>query len=182
MRAATTELAVTTSLAAGLPAAFLGASGSPGAGSFPAAFVGAFDAVLAPAVATIESGEAYYDPGTTPEDFLAWLATWVGLPADGTCSAADLRRRIGAAARVYAELGTVGGIAKAVGLVVGVRAEVSDSGGAAWSARPGAELPGSPRAEVEVRVPAGSDVAAVERVVSWAKPAHVQARVTGNLE
>ena len=42
----------------------------------------AFDEVLAPALGTIDNFSAYLDPALTPEDFLDWLAGWVGLLPD----------------------------------------------------------------------------------------------------
>ena len=42
----------------------------------------AFDEVLAPVIGTIDNFSAYLDPALTPEDFLDWLAGWVGLLPD----------------------------------------------------------------------------------------------------
>jgi phage tail-like protein len=174
VRAAAPELAVATSLGRGLPAAFLGDGAAAG---FPAAFVSAFDAVLAPVVATLDDLDAYLDPGTAPEDFLRWLAGWVSLDTEQRWTTDELRARVGGAAAVYAWLGTVRGIVEGVELVCGLRPEVTDTGAAGWSPRPGSRIPGEVRGEIVVRVPAGVDVPTLDRVVAYLKPAHVGHRL-----
>ncbi|MGZ4674821.1 MAG: phage tail protein, partial [Ilumatobacteraceae bacterium] len=45
-------------------------------------FTGGFDDVLAPVSATLDCLDAYVDPWLAPEDFLEWLAGWVGVVID----------------------------------------------------------------------------------------------------
>lgn len=167
-------LPVAHPLATGMPAAYIGEG--PLAG-FPQSFLSAFDAVLAPVVATLDDVEAYFCADTAPEDFLRWLAGWVALDSDDRWSEAELRVRVRRAASVYAGMGTLQGIRDGIELLCGVTAEVSDSGGAIWSARPGSALPGDASAQVRVAVPPGTDVGAVERAVRQLVPAHVRRTV-----
>jgi len=140
-------------------------------------FVQAFDVALAPLFLTLDTLECYVDPALAPPDFLAWLGEWVGIEVDDTWS--DQRRReiIAGAAEIHRRRGTPAGVVEAVRLAVGGRVEVEDSGGSAWSATPGAELPGAstPFLRVTVRVadPATVDRRRLERVVAAVKPAHV---------
>ena len=41
--------------------------------------IDAFDVLLAPVFASIDNFDCYLDPALTPEDFLPWLASWVGV-------------------------------------------------------------------------------------------------------
>ncbi len=46
---------------------------------FAQRFVSAFDDVLAPIFSAMDNGDAYLDPYLTPEDFLEWMSSWVGI-------------------------------------------------------------------------------------------------------
>src|SRR2546423_13197451 len=63
---------------------------------FTQRFVSAFDAALAPVLATLDNLPAYLDPWLAPEDFLEWLASWFGMALDESWS---LERRRGAGAQ-----------------------------------------------------------------------------------
>src|SRR3712207_9317558 len=66
-------------------------------------FTAGLDDVLAPVIATLDCLEAYVDPMLAPEDFLAWVASWVGVILDehapmslhrsAVARAAELHRR-----------------------------------------------------------------------------------------
>lgn len=142
-------------------------------------FLLGFDEALAPVFATLDGLNSYVDPQLAPEDFLAWLAGWVGMELDDTWPADQRRQVVANAAALHRRRGTARGIAEAVRLGVGGIASVTvrDNGGASYSTTPGAALPGtaSPRLVVTV-VPetAGAvDVRRLEAVVAGAKPAHV---------
>ena len=45
-------------------------------------FTGGLDDVLAPVFATLDNIDAYVDPWLAPEDFLQWLAGWMGVVID----------------------------------------------------------------------------------------------------
>ena len=55
--------------------------------------LGGLDAVLAPVFSTIDNFDSYLDPRLTPDDFLAWLAGWVGIALDDSWDE-DRRRAI----------------------------------------------------------------------------------------
>lgn len=144
---------------------------------FATRFVSAFDVALAPIVATLDDLDAYVDPHLAPDDFLDWLATWVGVEF---AEAWDLPRRrelVATAVASYRRDGTLGGIRDAVALATGGEVQVRESGGARWSATPGTALPGSADASVHVRVtvddPSRVDVRRVAKLVGAIKPAHI---------
>jgi phage tail-like protein len=168
MRGAVEGLRPPESLASALPGAFFG-------NRFTHELVGAFDEVLAPVFATIDDFAAYLDPRYAPDDFLRWLAGWVGVPLDERWSADRLRVRLGDAVEAVLWRGTIRGVAAAVRAYTGEQPEVVDTGGVASSARPLGPLPGEPRPRLLVRVRRSRRVDAdvLDRLVGDVKPAHV---------
>lgn len=148
---------------------------------FTVRFVSGFDDVLAPVLSTLDCLAAYFDPSLAPEDFLAWLAGWVGLELDESWPVSRQRAAIAHAAQMYRMRGTVSGLRDNLEVLTGGRVQVADSGGVGWSATPGAAFPGQGQPRLAVRVsvadPAAVSVSAVDAVVSAAKPAHVVHRV-----
>jgi phage tail-like protein len=139
------------------------------------------DEVLAPAVVTLDCVEAYLDPSLTPSDFLDWLAGWVGMSLDQNWSEEKRRALVQRAAELYRWQGTARGIAEHVRLYAGIEPEITDTGGAAWSATPGGSLPGHSEPQVHVRVVLDgaddTDERHLDAIVAAAKPAHVAHRV-----
>ncbi|EIV92958.1 phage tail protein [Frankia sp. QA3] len=170
MRGSVAGLDTPFPLAAGVPGVLLGV------GTLDA-LLAAFDEVLAPVLATLDSFDAYLDPRLAPADFLGWLAGWVGLAVDGGWSVERTRAVLAEVPELLRWRGTARGVAAAVRVLAGVEAEVVDSGGVSWSPRPQGPAPGGGAPRLVVRVPAGSDLRAVETAVLAAKPAHVPHRV-----
>ncbi|MEO3754182.1 phage tail protein [Streptomyces sp. B6B3] len=144
-------------------------------------FVTAFDDVLAPVLAVLDCLDAYWNPALAPEDFLEWLATWVAAETDDGRPLADRRRAVARATRLHRLRGTAHGLSELLRDAFDVEAEVVDSGGAAWSATPGGELPGS--AEPSLRVLIRSDdpdslpMSRLEVLIDANRPAHVPCTV-----
>lgn len=142
-------------------------------------FLAGFDESLAPVFLTLDGLASYVDPWLAPEDFLTWLAEWVGVRVDEHWPVAQRREVVAHGALIHRRRGTAAGIADAVRLagtgVVDV--DVEDSGGTVWSSSPGTGLPGSPRTALHVRVhtrsPDDVDVRRLDAVVRAVKPAHV---------
>ena len=157
---------------------------------FAQRFVSAFDVALAPIIATLDDLPAYVDPRLAPDDFVEWLAGWVGLDVGtefaGGWDLPTRREVVAGAVTGYRRDATAGGIRDAVQRVSGgatvSEVQVSESGGASWSATPGAALPGDSGASLHVRVvvegqPDPVLQRRVERLVGAMKPAHVVATV-----
>lgn len=141
----------------------------------------AFDDGLAPILSTIDNLDAYLDPALTPDDFLDWLAGWVGILPDETWAIERRRAIVALAAQLYRKRGTPAGLAMHVRLLTAGDVEVTDSGGAVWSKKPGAAAPGDGSYSVTVTVkPAKKgqvDPARIDALVDSAKPAHVTHKV-----
>jgi phage tail-like protein len=201
-------------LAARLPGLYK-ADGGP---NFGQRFLAALDDVLAPVFLAVDSLPAYLDPMLAPDDFLDWLADWLGLPLDkrwslerrralvsqasllyrvrGTaegvdwlvCSlglalderwARERRRLVSQAAALYQLRGTAEGVAQHVEALYGIRPEVTESGGVAWSTTAEGRLPGDDSQRMTVRVPAGGelDPERLRALVDSIRPAHITADV-----
>jgi phage tail-like protein len=148
---------------------------------FAQSFVGALDTVLAPVVGTLDNLDSYLDPYLTPDDFLVWLANWVGVTVDDSWTSERRREAVARAVELYRLRGTATGLSEQIEIHTGGTIEIIENGGTAWSIDAGGELPGSPKPLVVVRVhvedPKAVDGARVEAIVAAAKPAHVEHRV-----
>ena len=169
---------------AGQPSPFPLAHRLPGVlqeDDFLVRFLEAFDEALAPIFLSLDGLGAYVDPQLAPADFLDWLAQWVGIEVDEAWTIDQRREIVAGAVAMHTRRGTVTAIAAAVRLLTGGDVEVTDNGGASWSAEPGAALPGRARARVTVRVhprPGTSvDEARLDALVAAVKPAHVPHRI-----
>ncbi|HKE97854.1 MAG TPA: phage tail protein [Actinomycetes bacterium] len=146
--------------------------------AFTGRFLSAFDDALAPMLSTLDNLEAYLDPALAPEDFLAWLGGWLGLAVEDGWPRARRRALVAEAVELYRWRGTVRGLALLVELFTGDPPEISESGGVAWSATPGAPLPGQARPSLVVRVRADPGLQArLRSLVAAARPAHVPLEV-----
>ena len=148
---------------------------------FAQRMLSAFDEVIAPVYATLDSFDAYLDPHLTPEDFLSWLATWVGIGLDESWDEERRREVVARAVELYRLRGTAIGLAAQVEISTGGTVEIVENGATGWSVDPGGEMPGSPDPLVVVRVtvpdPRAIDAARLDAMVAAAKPAHVLHRI-----
>jgi len=180
MRGAVTELRVSRSLTEGLPVAFFSDPSGTDADQFAYNLVAAFDQVLAPVLASVDSIDAYLDPETAPADFLPWLAGWLGLAVGERWPTHRARSFVQGAAEAFLWRGTRRGVALAVRAYTGVEPDIDETGGVGFSLRPGGPVPGDGTPFLRVRVVVGDaevDEASVDRIVADAKPAHVPHRV-----
>jgi len=148
---------------------------------FGTRFSTSLDTVLAPVLATLDNLDGYFDPDTTPEDFLAWLGEWVAASVDAGWPEDRRRAFVGQASELYRRRGTAAGLRDHVQIHTGGQVEIVENGASSWSAKPDGKLPGSPEPVVVVRVtvddPDSIDRLKLEAMVHASKPAHVVHRV-----
>ncbi|HEY3002284.1 MAG TPA: phage tail protein [Kribbellaceae bacterium] len=148
---------------------------------FTQRFCDGLDAVLAPVLSTLDNLPAYLDLGTAPEDLLPWLAHWLGLAVDPGHDPVRQRELLRSTSELHGWQGTRRGIELAVAALLGVRAQVVESGGASWSTDAADPLPGEATPAVVVRVfPEEGrqvDPDRLNALVASLKPAHVVHRV-----
>jgi phage tail-like protein len=139
----------------------------------------ALDEVLAPAITSLDCLPAYIDPATAPADLLEWLAGWVGVTLAQRMPDRQRRRLVAAAARLYAWRGTMYGIRAIVELSTGQDPDIRESGGTAWSADPGAALPGHPAAGLVISLRADPRIeeSNLRELIVGFVPAHVPWRL-----
>jgi phage tail-like protein len=142
-------------------------------------FLAALDDVLAPVFLALDCLPAYLDPMLAPEDFLDWLAGWLGLAFDERWSLDRRRALVSRAAALYQMRGTAEGVAQCVDAFYEIRPDVSESGGVAWSTTAEGPLPGEDSPRLTVRVPAGHgiDMERLRALVDAIRPAHIAADV-----
>jgi phage tail-like protein len=148
---------------------------------FAQRFVSAFDEVLAPIFCTLDNQDAYIDPYLTPEDFLEWMSTWVGIELDETWPLERRRELVAKGVELYRWRGTIKGLADTVAVYAVEAPEIIESGGMVSSTSPGTKFPGHAKSEVTVRLrvkdPDAIDRKRLERLVAAATPAHIVAKV-----
>jgi phage tail-like protein len=144
---------------------------------FTGGLAAGLDEVLAPVFVTLDCLAAYVDPRLAPEDFLSWLAAWVGVELDESWPVERRRELVLRAVQILGMRGTVEGLLAQVEIFTGGVAQVSESGGVAWSQTAGGALPGEPQPRMAVRVivdhPDAVSVRALDQLVAAAKPGHV---------
>lgn len=174
-RAALPDLPSRHPLGALLPSMYAG-------DDFAQRFTAGLDTVLAAVISTLDNLPGYLDSRLAPEDFLAWLGSWVAVDLDPGWPPELRRSVVRHAVDLHRWQGTTRGLVDRLRLCLGVYAEVVDGAVAVWSTTPGTELPGEPSTEVLVRVWPGHDDQAVDQtqvaaMVHSVCPAHLTWRV-----
>ncbi|MET8974279.1 phage tail protein [Streptomyces sp. NPDC004539] len=149
---------------------------------FAQRFTAGLDTVLAPVFATLDNLAAYLDPRVAPADFVDWLASWVGAGSDPRWPVELRREAVARAVELHRWRGTRRGLTEALRLALGVHAEVTGDGGAAWSSTPGTPLPPAssdtgPLVTVHPDGDAPVDPARVHAIVRAMCPVHTLCRV-----
>lgn len=171
MRALIPDLPSPHPLGPHLPALYQ--SGDP----FAVALTTAFDGVLAPIFTSLDNFDAYLDPTLAPDDFVDWLATWVGADPDDSWTPRRAREFVARAVGLYRVRGTRAGLKAFLELLTGGEVEIEESGATAASTVNGAALPGSPVFQLTVTVRGGAgapDLDRLDALVAACKPAHVR--------
>ncbi|MBV9445476.1 MAG: hypothetical protein JO345_06220 [Streptosporangiaceae bacterium] len=144
---------------------------------FTRRFTAGLDDVLACAVSTLDCLAAYVDPLLAPADFLEWLSSWFSEVLDENWPPQRRRRFVTRAVEMFRTRGTPAGLRAELEFSAGGHVEITESGGVAWSLRPGAELPGEPLPRLVVRIlvddVSAANHAALEALINTAKPAHI---------
>jgi phage tail-like protein len=140
-------------------------------------FTRGLDTVLAPVFLTLDCLEAYVSPRQAPEDFLPWLASWVGVPVAESWPSERKRDVVASAVRRHRDRGTRHGLQAHMELLTGGDVEIHDSGATVWSDDPDVEPPGDPepalRVVVRVDDPASVDRDLLVAAVREARPVHL---------
>lgn len=144
---------------------------------FTRAFTGGLDDVLSTVFATLDCLDSYIDPWIAPDDFVGWLSGWFGVTIDEGWPADRTRALLANIVELYRWRGTARGLRAELTIYTGGTVEITETGGSAWSQRPGAGLPGDDVPRLAVRVVLEPSAVVNERtldqMIAAAKPAHV---------
>ena len=99
MRGLVPSLATPHPLGATLPGLYLD-------DDFAQRFLSGLDDVVAPIFSTVDNFDSYLDPALAPDDFLEWLAGWVGIALDDSWDEGRRRAIVARATELYRMRGT----------------------------------------------------------------------------
>ena len=137
----------------------------------------AFDAVLAPIFCVLDNLDAYVDPRLTPDDFLAWLGTWVGVTIEESWPIGLRRALVRSTAPLDGTRGTASTLRQQIATATGGVVDVEDGGFVRCSRTPRSaqETADAPQLRVRVHVadPMIIDPAWIESLVAGERPSHV---------
>jgi len=137
----------------------------------------ALDEVIAPVFATLDCWDSYLDPHLAPDDFVDWVASWVGVDIDETWPLDRRRQLVEDVVALYRIRGTVAGLAAHLHLYTAATPEILENGGCRWSQEADSPLPGTADAVMAVRLrvpdPALINRSTVDRIVAASRPAHL---------
>jgi phage tail-like protein len=74
---------------------------------FAGRFLMLFESVWKPISQQIDQVDVYFDPGLTPESFIPWLASWIGMPVDQNLPPERVRTLLKSALVLYQCRGTL---------------------------------------------------------------------------
>ena len=112
-----------------LPAAW---SADPASADFLARFMALFDQLRSGMLAPIDAFPALFDPRATPaakqhehgEDFLDWLASWIGIVLDRNWPVERRRRLVAEAPKLFRIKGTLKGLARHIEIYTGIEPKI----------------------------------------------------------
>ncbi len=128
-----------------------------------------FEEMLAPLDRQIANLPAYFDPDTTTEEMLTWLAEWVGIVFDDRVPVERRREAVNNAVRIYRRRGTRSGLADFIESVTGTRPEIEEPTLAELSRDSSLAFSFTVKMTVPADSPIEEDL--VQRVIDMQKPA-----------
>ncbi|MGB4862356.1 MAG: phage tail protein [Tepidiformaceae bacterium] len=128
-----------------------------------------FENILSPLDRTAGSLSNFFDASLTPQDFLPWLGSWIGLVIDGRMPEENRRELLRAAPELFRWRGTRRGLRQFLFLSTGIEPEIIEPSLSEIASNPSRAF----RFTVRMRVPAGMSLprAYVETIVEAEKPA-----------
>jgi phage tail-like protein len=91
---------------------------------FMGRFLMLFESMWKPISQQIDQVDVYFDPGLTPENFIPWLATWIGLPVDDNLPPERKRALLKSAMMLFQCRGTLNALQTYLQIYTGGEVEV----------------------------------------------------------
>jgi phage tail-like protein len=140
-------------------------------------WLSALDQVLEPILASVDCFPAYLDTNLAPDDFLAWLGTWVGVSVSDQWPRDRRQALVSQAVELFAKRGTVEGMTRFLTLVVGMPCTLIEGGAVQATLMPNADLPGTDVPAFIVKFagdsPDESALSRINAVIAEQRPAHL---------
>lgn len=127
-------------------------------------FLGVFEALLTPIEWNIDNFDLYLNPGTTPTDFLPWLAEWYQIAYQPTWDEPKRRTFLKEAYCLFAWRGTKKALSRALEIYTGAKPEIEEP--------ETDDMANTFRVTVRVRPGQTVDRQTVEQLIEINKPAH----------
>ena len=147
-------------------------------------FLCIFEDILQPIEPAVDNIPYYFDPRMTPEPFLSWLASWLGLVLDERCPTNKRRELIGSAVELYRWRGTRKGLSEFLRIYTGVVPQITEP-----TSRPKTSLGPDTRLGINTYLGGGEsfnftvtitaedlaevDINIVRAIIEAQKPAHI---------
>jgi phage tail-like protein len=128
-----------------------------------------FEHILSPVERTAGSSWSYFDPGLTPEEFLPWLGSWLGLTMDARIPIENRRAVVLAAPELWRWRGTKRGLRHFLHLFTGIEPEIVEPS----LSQIATDRSAAYRFTVRMPIPAGSPITRsyIQAIVEAEKPA-----------
>ncbi|MBL7208492.1 MAG: hypothetical protein ISS52_00195 [Dehalococcoidia bacterium] len=151
---------------------------------FVGRFLCIFEDILKTLEGVVDTSAFYFDPGTTPQSFLPWLASWVGLVLDERWPETRQPELVRSVAELYRWQGTKRGLSRYLEIYTGVTPQIVEhTGTPSMQSEANTEGATSQPDDVEdqaccfsvtLDVPDTSKISAdiVRRIIETEKPAH----------
>jgi phage tail-like protein len=151
---------------------------------FSGRFLHIFEDIFRPIEGIVDNNSFYFDPGITPEPFLPWIASWLGLVLDERWPELKRRQLVKSAVELYRWRGTKRGLVEYLKLYTGVTPRITEHGAAEGMRLGGDSKLGTPMQiggkggafcfTVELKLPDKSEVDTdiVRSIIEIQKPAH----------
>lgn len=151
---------------------------------FASRFLDGLDSVIAPVISVLDCFDSYLDPHTAPEDFVAYLGSWLLATLDDPWDEPTLRRDVADAYARARSAGTTAGLYQRLVPHVLRSATIRDTGSTTASSEPSnpADWPDAPPPIVRIiAIPRSGtqvDLAYIERIIRDVLPAHIGLELT----
>ncbi|MBM3941656.1 MAG: DUF2313 domain-containing protein [SAR202 cluster bacterium] len=148
---------------------------------FMGRFLLIFESILGPLESVVDNLAYYFDPDTTPEELLPWLASWLKIVLDESWPLARRREFVRAAPRLFQWRGTRRGLKEMLRLATGVEPAIVENFGTLTlgpqsllgrNTLLGNGQPHTFSVTLKVDAPSQVNAALVKAIIEMEKPAH----------
>jgi phage tail-like protein len=91
---------------------------------FVSRFLGMFESIFVPIEWNVDNFDMYLDPGTSPLEFLPWLANWYEIVFNASWTESQRRTLLGEAHQIYARRGTRWALSRLIEIYTGAAPEI----------------------------------------------------------